>query len=54
MRGGEMTQEQIAQKLEVFSRRLAMISTSTTRAHNLEKEMLVADIKKLAGMLVLG
>jgi hypothetical protein len=46
-----MTQEQIAQKIEVFARRLAMIMTSTTRAHNFEKEMLVADIKKLAEML---
>lgn len=46
-----MTQEEIAHKLEVFARRLAMIATSTTRAHNLEKEMLVKDIKALAGML---
>lgn len=46
-----MTQEQIAQKIEAFARRLAMIVTSTTRAHNFEKEMLVKDIKSLAAML---
>lgn len=46
-----MTQEEIAQKIEGFARRLGMIMTSTTRAHNLEKEMLVKDIKDLAAML---
>lgn len=46
-----MTQEEIAQKIEVFARRLAMIATSTTRAHHLEKEMIVRDIKILAEML---
>lgn len=46
-----MTQEQIAGRLESFARRLSMIATSTTRAHNFEKEMLVKDIKSLAEML---
>lgn len=46
-----MTQEQVAQHIESYARRLAMIMTSTTRVHNLEKEMLVSDIKKLAEML---
>jgi len=47
-----MTQEQIAQHIETYARRLAIIMTSTTRAHNTEKKMLVSDIKKLAAMLV--
>lgn len=46
-----MTQEQIAQKIEGFARRLSMIMTSTDRAHNFEKQMLVKDIKDLAAML---
>jgi hypothetical protein len=46
-----VTQEQIAQRIEVFARRLAMIMTSTTRAHNFEKQMLVKDIKALADAL---
>lgn len=46
-----MNQEEIAQKIEVFARRLAMIATSTSGLHNLEKEMLVKDIKELAKML---
>ena len=46
-----MTQEQIAQKIELFARRLAMIMTSTKRAHNFEKQMLIKDIKTLADAL---
>jgi hypothetical protein len=46
-----MTQEEIAKKIEILARRLAMIATSPTRMHNLEKELLVKDIKALAGML---
>ena len=46
-----MRQEEIAQKLEGFARRLSMIMTSTIRAHYFEKEMLVRDIKRLAEML---
>jgi hypothetical protein len=47
-----MTQEEIAHKIEVFARRLAMIATSSTRSHNFEKQMLVKDIKSLAEKLV--
>ena len=46
-----MTQEEIAHKIEVFARRLSMIMTSDTRAHNFEKEMLVRDIKILVAAL---
>ena len=46
-----MTQEQIAQRIEVFARRLAMIMTSTANAHNYEKQMLISDLRKLVTML---
>lgn len=46
-----MTQEEAARKIEVFARRLHMIMTSTTRAHNFEKQMLIKDIKALAEIL---
>lgn len=46
-----MTQEQIAQRIREFAHRLADIATSSARNHNLEKQILVKDIKTLAVML---
>ena len=46
-----MTQLEIAQKIELCSRRLCILMDSTSRAHNIEKQILVDDIKRLAEML---